>query len=644
MPIIGTVGARSVKTRFAYACIFAALGIGALTMLYPLSLMLAGSVKSEADGYLITPWPEFWFDDGVLFQKYAESKHNATLDLCSESWGEPLANWRLAKEPAPVAAEVVADWRAWRATPEALALGTLGHVSGARLLPKNARLFRSAQMERHGGDLAAYRAATGALAPGWASVSPPAERIGRFRNRASAPALLAAFAEFKQTAPREDLFFPNPDWEYGRYLAGLRGDTSPAAAAGVSIRRFAPLAEGPEETERWETFVRTRAPLDCLRLSESAAASAGLPRTLAEDPGLRTKWETFLKSPECRVEDIEVYGPRERFADFRASLGRSPEEVAATPPLGAVAARCDWEDCMAAKKALRREFTSRNYKQVVQYVAMHGNGLRNTAIYCSLAILVSLLVNPLAAYALSRFRMPGTYHVLLFCMATMAFPGEVSMIPSFLLVKRFPLVPLCAAIVALSATFVLLGRVKVRPRGRAVGGPERLPDGFRLLFGILAALAVGGAVGALLGPRRSHVSLLNSFAALVLPGAASGYFIFLLKGFFDSMPRELYEAAEIDGAGEWTKFWHLAMNLSKPILAVIALGAFTGAYGAFMMALVTIPDQRMWTLMVWIFQLQSASHGAVVYASLVLAAIPTFAVFALCQNVIIRGIVVPTEK
>lgn len=42
------------------------------------------------------------------------------------------------------------------------------------------------------------------------------------------------------------------------------------------------------------------------------------------------------------------------------------------------------------------------------------------------------------------------------------------------------------------------------------------------------------------------------------------------------------------------------MNLSKPILAVIALGAFTGAYGAFMMALVIIPDESMWTLMVWI--------------------------------------------
>jgi len=141
-----------------------------------------------------------------------------------------------------------------------------------------------------------------------------------------------------------------------------------------------------------------------------------------------------------------------------------------------------------------------------------------------------------------------------------------------------------------------------------------------------------------------RLGLLNTFAALVLPTTINGMLIFLLKGFFDSMPKELYEAAELDGAGEWTKFWTLTITLSKPILAVIALGAFTGAYSAFMMALIIIPDPEMWTIMVWIFQLQSQSHGAVVYASIVLAALPTFLVFAFCQNLIIRGIVVPTEK
>ena len=63
-----------------------------------------------------------------------------------------------------------------------------------------------------------------------------------------------------------------------------------------------------------------------------------------------------------------------------------------------------------------------------------------------------------------------------------------------------------------------------------------------------------------------------------------------------------------------------------------------------MMALIVIPDQDMWTLMVWVYQLQARSHTAVVFASLVITAIPTFLVFVFCQNIIIRGIVVPTEK
>jgi multiple sugar transport system permease protein len=140
------------------------------------------------------------------------------------------------------------------------------------------------------------------------------------------------------------------------------------------------------------------------------------------------------------------------------------------------------------------------------------------------------------------------------------------------------------------------------------------------------------------------LGLLNTFAALLLPGMANGYSIFLLKGFFDSLPKELYEAADIDGATEWNKFWIITMNLSKPILAVVALGAFSAAYSNFMYAFILCQDRDMWTLMVWLYQLQQFSSQGVVFASLIIAAIPTLIVFICFQNVILRGIVVPTEK
>jgi multiple sugar transport system permease protein len=191
-------------------------------------------------------------------------------------------------------------------------------------------------------------------------------------------------------------------------------------------------------------------------------------------------------------------------------------------------------------------------------------------------VLASLLVNPLAAYALSRYRPPSTYKVLLVLMLTMAFPPMVAQIPVFLMLRE--------------------------------------------------------------------LNLLNTFWALILPGLANGYSIFLLKGFFDSQPKELYESASLDGAGEFRIFWQITMNLSKPILAVIALGAFTMAYSNFMFALLICQDSSMWTLMVWLYELQQNCSQGVIFASLIVAAVPIFIMFALCQNIIMRGIVVPVEK
>jgi multiple sugar transport system permease protein len=207
---------------------------------------------------------------------------------------------------------------------------------------------------------------------------------------------------------------------------------------------------------------------------------------------------------------------------------------------------------------------------------LHGRGIANTVIYCFLAVVLALLVNPLAAYAMSRYRMPSTYKILMFLMLTMAFPPMVTQIPVFLMLREF--------------------------------------------------------------------GLLNTFAALLLPGLANGYSIFLLKGFFDAQPRDLYESAQLDGAGEWTLFWQITMSLARPILSVVALNAFVAAYANFMFALLICQDERMWTLMVWLYQLQQRSGPGVVQASLLLAALPTLAVFLACQRVLLRGIVVPVEK
>jgi multiple sugar transport system permease protein len=207
-----------------------------------------------------------------------------------------------------------------------------------------------------------------------------------------------------------------------------------------------------------------------------------------------------------------------------------------------------------------------------------GRAIWVTVLLVSLTIAGALTVNPLAAYALSRGKQSTSAKILIFFLATMAFPAEVAMIPGFLLLR--------------------------------------------------------------------DLNLLNTFGALVLPGLANGYSIFLLKGFFDSVPRELYEAAEIDGAGELTKFWRITFPMSKPILAVIALSAFTMAYGGFMWAFLTCQDPQMWTIMVWLYDFQSrySMEPGMCMAAFALASVPTLLVFLFCQKIIMRGIVIPTMK
>jgi multiple sugar transport system permease protein len=236
----------------------------------------------------------------------------------------------------------------------------------------------------------------------------------------------------------------------------------------------------------------------------------------------------------------------------------------------------DWVEMLADHKAVRKEFVVRNYREVAEYIVLHGRALWNTTVLVVGLLTVTLIVNPLAAYALSRYRLPGTYKILLFLLATMAFPAEVTMIPGFLLLKS------------------------------------------------------------------AH--LLNTYWALILPAMASGYSIFLLKGFFDSLPQELYEAAMLDGAREFTMFTRITVPLSKPVLAVIALVTFGAAYGSFMWAFLVCQDPNMWTLMVWLFQMQIWAPQFMIMAALVLAAIPTLLVFIFCQNIIMRGIILPVEK
>lgn len=676
MPIISDVEAKSWKVRLVYGLMYAVLIAGAITMLYPFSLMISGSFKSDTDINNVTIYPQYWTNDRVLFQKYLESKYSVRVENLEMAWWQKVASWRLIDIPGNQEPSLLEEFFAWREELKdkmPVSWYALGHTEGSGQLPINDRLFRMKMDEAFQGDVNAYGKATGTAATTWSNVSPPHDSLAWSRRyRPLKDTIMTPYNEFKRSRPLSDRVIFNLDAVFWRrYLLptyssdieeyNRRHGTDHKDYHQVYLSRWVP-AEGLARDD-WEQFVREELNASFIRLDAGLADAyrkwlsrqrqyanideinkaystsyksfdrIAFSTTVPKRPMIRTDWETFVKDRQaCSSDGIEVYGPRQAFEAFIAERRSVPADQVGPVVMPFPAA--DYQDAMADKAALRWEFTTRNYKHVLDYILLHGHGIMNTLIYITLAIGTALMVNPLAAYALSRYKPPSMYTILLFCMATMAFPAEVTMIPGFLLLKRFPLWPIIAGGVTFFVAIWLVS--KLAPRW-----PELLRMTIALGVGIFAGAWL---VPSLLLEGRSNVSLLNTFAALVLPGMANGYFIFLLKGFFDSLPRELYEAADIDGAGEWIKFWNITMNLSKPILAVIALGAFTGAYSAFMMALIIIPDQDMWTLMVWLFQLQSQSHQAVVYASLVIAAIPTFVVFVFCQNIIIRGIVVPVEK
>jgi multiple sugar transport system permease protein len=663
MPIISKIGRRNWGVRVAIAAIYTLLGLGAVTMIYPLLLMLSGSVKSDTDYQKITPLPEYLWNDDLLWMKYVEARYGVVPDA-EKAWHGKIDLWRKITPP-PADQQLVGAYQRFRAAGDWKPYWfNIGQLQSASVLGANTRRFRQLAKERYP-DITGYSEAVGVRYTSWSQAAPPATPYAARRFNSPAAANYQLLDAVKRQAPLADRIPVNLDGIYWYEFLRPQWATIEQynAAHGTKYLRYdqvllAATAPPPGQARAdWEQFVRQDLNLAFIRFSSEAGRPLSqflahkydrdisqlnsawnthfsgfdeipLPNGSPASTGQNVDLAAFLKDANaCPTALLSVYGPRQAFEAFVAAERGS---AVGTLPLPLAAA--DYADFQQLKVSTRWELFTRNYIHVFDYLLMNGNGLRNTIIYCLLTIAVTLMVNPLAAYALSRYRPPSTYKVLLFCMCTMAFPGEVTMIPSFLLLKRFPLVSLAVAVLAGITAVLLLAHY-------------RWPDWIKgTLAGGVGLLAGFWLLPRLFGDGATHVSLLNTFWALALPSAANGFGIFLLKGFFDSLPQELYEAAEIDGAGEFTKFWTITMSLSKPILAVMALGAFTAAYSEFMMALVIIPDPDMWTIMVWLFQLQSQVHPTVVYASLVIAAIPTFAVFLFCQNLIMRGIVVPVEK
>lgn len=134
----------------------------------------------------------------------------------------------------------------------------------------------------------------------------------------------------------------------------------------------------------------------------------------------------------------------------------------------------------------------------------------------------------------------------------------------------------------------------------------------------------------------------DTYAGLIIPGIFSAFGTFFMRQFFLSIPRELEEAATIDGAGTLSVFFRIVLPLTGPALATLAVLSFMGSWNSFLWPLLIINDRNLMTLPIALSTLQGIYPGQtqwnIVMAGTVLATIPTILVFLLAQRWVIEGV------
>ncbi|MGY0071078.1 carbohydrate ABC transporter permease [Streptomyces sp. QTS137] len=201
--------------------------------------------------------------------------------------------------------------------------------------------------------------------------------------------------------------------------------------------------------------------------------------------------------------------------------------------------------------------------------------LWNTVVQAAGAWLFQLVFCTAAAYALSRLR-PAFGNVILGgILATLMVPAQALVVPKYLVVADLPLI---------------------------------------------------------------HTSLLNDPLAIWLPAVANAFNLYLLKRFFDQLPRDVLQAAEIDGAGRLRVLWSIVLPMSRPVLGVVSIFALVAVWQDFLWPLMVFSDTDKQPIGVALVQLSQNVQLTVLIAAMVIASIPMVALFLVFQRYIVAGI------
>jgi ABC-type glycerol-3-phosphate transport system permease component len=243
---------------------------------------------------------------------------------------------------------------------------------------------------------------------------------------------------------------------------------------------------------------------------------------------------------------------------------------------------------LKTKEAIRHNFWAPPYK--VEHLAVAENYskawtvvapyLRNSLIITTANVVGVLIVAVLASYAFARFSFPGKQVFFFMIIALLMVPGVLTLIASFMWMTA--------------------------------------------LF------------------WQPSLNLIDTYWVLILPSIAGAQVgaIFLCRGFFASLPNELFEAARIDGAGDVQIIWNIVLPLSKPILGTVAVMNILGTWNNFMWPLLTTGDKSMYTIAVGLryFMGQFTNDYGPLFAGYTIASVPMIMLFVMTMRHFIAGL------
>ena len=274
---------------------------------------------------------------------------------------------------------------------------------------------------------------------------------------------------------------------------------------------------------------------------------------------------------------------------WRLALALVALIFALTPVLLILSASLDPRDSMISQTIIPAGADLGNYTELFgSEIHPFGIWLVNTLKISIITSVLTILICSISAYAFSRFRFRGRRGLLLSVFLIQVFPNSLTMVATFLLIQAIGL--------------------------------------FLPFMGL-----------------NSHGGLI-----LVYLGGAMGINTWLMKGYFDSVPRSLDESARIDGASNWQIYWRIILPVVKPILTVVALISFIAAYSDFLIPQVVLQDTRQFTMAVgltlFVRNGQYSEAWGVFSAGALIGAIPIVTLYLFLQRYLVSGLTAGAVK